>query len=272
MSLVHRRCIELPGKPLTIASNEPEVFESLSRLLNLQPDRELAPDFSIRKTSNTNWDIHCGDRSLGSAKNADDVLINLYGNIYEWYVPSSEYFLLHSGVITKDGIGILIVGQQESGKSTLTSVAISEGWNSLSDDVAVLDTAKLQCYRYPRNLLIRPKTLELNPYIKDVIDVLCVLDVYGDTAYVSQPKKAHSVSTTSIDLIVFPRWSDEDSVSPIASGEAAIRLMDNSLNLRHLGYSGVKMAAALARNCPALDLNVKDPRDAIHRIEKLAAC
>lgn len=266
-----RVAIRLPGRNLIIASPEPEFFAELAGLLEFSETTKGSAEFEVEKTG-LFWQLRQASTVVHAAQDLNGILIALYGMIYEWYVPRARHFLLHSGLVARDERAAVICGQQECGKSTLTTVAITQGWHALSDDVAAIDTSALQCFSYPRHLLIRPGTLKLNPYVIDSIEIQRTLDVYGDKAYVSKPRQPSTVSTAPVTAIVFPAWSTRRTrATRLSAGRAAIRLMDNSLNIRHLGYRGVRMATALARGCPAWELEVKEPRDAIQILGELTA-
>ena len=52
--------------------------------------------------------------------------------------PSGAYWLHGAGVVSPEGVGVLIVGPSGSGKSTLTIGLIRQGWSYLSDDALLL--------------------------------------------------------------------------------------------------------------------------------------
>ena len=52
--------------------------------------------------------------------------------------PLGLYSLHAAGVVTKEGLGLLIIGESSSGKSTLALGLIRQGWSYLSDDAVLL--------------------------------------------------------------------------------------------------------------------------------------
>jgi hypothetical protein len=48
---------------------------------------------------------------------------------------------LHAGAIERDGRAVLLVGESDKGKSTLTAVLVTRGWGYLSDELAIVDTS-----------------------------------------------------------------------------------------------------------------------------------
>ncbi len=52
--------------------------------------------------------------------------------------PLGAYWLHAAGVVSREGVGVLIIGPSGSGKSTLTIGLIRQGWSYLSDDALLL--------------------------------------------------------------------------------------------------------------------------------------
>jgi hypothetical protein len=52
--------------------------------------------------------------------------------------PLGSYWLHGAGVVSQEGMGVLIIGPSGSGKSTLTIGLIRQGWSYLSDDALLL--------------------------------------------------------------------------------------------------------------------------------------
>jgi hypothetical protein len=92
-------------------------------LLHLQPEQgqgyaRLAPNFSARppRLQRAFW---------------------TYG-LLKLLRPSGAYWLHAAGVVSPEGVGVLIVGPSGSGKSTLTIGLVRQGWSYLSDDALLL--------------------------------------------------------------------------------------------------------------------------------------
>ena len=56
---------------------------------------------------------------------------------------------LHSALVAKNGVGALIIGPGEAGKSTLACALWQRGWSLLSDDGTLLDASVEQCHARP---------------------------------------------------------------------------------------------------------------------------
>ena len=264
-------CIRLPGIAAGIQTNDPAFARHLGKLFDLSPPVSLSESqivYEAAKAEN-HWTVSHRDERLYVGGDLDAAIVALYGHLYEWFVPRSQHFLVHAGVVSQGDEAVIFVGAQESGKSTLTSVFVANGWRALSDDVGALDSNVRRVFPYPRHLLLRPETLRRNPYLADALEILHQLDAYGELVFVTRPRRFTQPKPARLSMIVFPRWAQEAYAERLAPAVAAVRLMDNSLNLRFLGYRGVQMASAIARECPAFDLYVKDPMDAVSLVQSI---
>ena len=62
---------------------------------------------------------------------------------------------LHAALLGRDGRGVLVVGPQQSGKSTLATALWRQGWSLLGDDVAVINAAGVSAEAVPRRVSLR---------------------------------------------------------------------------------------------------------------------
>ena len=62
---------------------------------------------------------------------------------------------LHAAVLERDGKGLLLVGRYDSGKTSYAIELCREGWNLLSDDVALIDPRSLSVDWFPKPLGIK---------------------------------------------------------------------------------------------------------------------
>jgi hypothetical protein len=72
-----------------------------------------------------------------------------------------SHFLIHAGVVSHNGQGIILVADSSHGKTTLVLELVRRGFKFLSDEMAALGRADRRVHPFPRSLRIRPDTLEL---------------------------------------------------------------------------------------------------------------
>lgn len=69
----------------------------------------------------------------------DDLRSYLVGSILGVLLLQRGAFVLHGSVATRNGHGVLVLGDRGSGKSTLVASMIDEGWHVVADDKAVVE-------------------------------------------------------------------------------------------------------------------------------------
>ncbi|TEU18839.1 MAG: hypothetical protein E3J21_05105 [Anaerolineales bacterium] len=72
-----------------------------------------------------------------------------------------SHFLIHAGVVSGDGQGIILAADSSHGKTTLVLELVRRGFKFLSDEMAALGRADRWVHPFPRSLRVRPGTLEL---------------------------------------------------------------------------------------------------------------
>jgi hypothetical protein len=75
-----------------------------------------------------------------------------------------SHILVHAGVVSWQGQGILLIGDSGHGKTTLVLELVRRGFHFLSDEIAAISRADALVYPFARNLRVRPNTLNLVGY------------------------------------------------------------------------------------------------------------
>lgn len=86
----------------------------------------------------------------------------VYDIILNTIVASVQsHFLIHAGVATNRGQGLIVAADSHHGKTTLILELIRRGFRFLSDEMAALGREDRRVYPFPRSLRVRPDTLDL---------------------------------------------------------------------------------------------------------------
>lgn len=72
-----------------------------------------------------------------------------------------SHLLIHAGVVSKGGKGVILAADAMHGKTTLVLELVRRGFKFLSDEMAAFGRADRQVYPFPRSLRVRRGTLEL---------------------------------------------------------------------------------------------------------------
>jgi len=71
--------------------------------------------------------------------------------------------VLHAGLVSNRGRGVLVPGRPDAGKTTLVAGLVRAGFAYLSDEAAVFDPRTARFHAFPRPLGMEVPTLELFP-------------------------------------------------------------------------------------------------------------
>lgn len=263
-------CLALPGLDAEIAGCAPRLSAALARLFDLRPGPALgraALRFDLGQEGDL-LTVAADGQTIHRGHDADAALIALYAFAYTRLVEVSTLLLVHAGTVVRDGHAVVMPAASASGKSTLTAVLLGRGWDAVSDDVAAVDTATCTVLPYPRRMLVRPEALARNPAMGEAFDILGPLAGPGEPVLVAKPRRPPPAGPLPVTGLVFPRWNAGPTVMRrLGGGEAAARLLDQTLNVRHRGAPAVRDAARLVRAVPAWALDMDDPTAAARCLE-----
>jgi hypothetical protein len=190
-------------------------------------------------------------------------------------LPLSIFFadraidLLHGGLVSLDGNGVLIVGAGGSGKSTLTVAALLEGLQFLGDDcvgVQELDG------RFEGSSIFGSSCLE-HGHLSRFPQLAAPID--GQTKAVlplAQLFAQRMTATTTIRAIVLPRVTHGEHVTlePASAKEALLALAPSSILKRAVpAAESLARMGRLVRSLPAFRLNMGPVAEAGARIRTL---
>jgi hypothetical protein len=72
-----------------------------------------------------------------------------------------SHFIIHAGVVVRDDVAFVLLGESTYGKTTLVLELVRRGFRFLSDDLAALSRQNNQVDLFPRSPRIRQGTLDL---------------------------------------------------------------------------------------------------------------
>lgn len=183
--------------------------------------------------------------------------------------------LLHSGVVEKHGVGIVLPAVPGSGKSTLTAALMLSGYRLLSDEFGV----------------VRFEDGGLMPMLKGAALKNASIDVIratfpsarlgptfpktrkGTVAHLApDARSVHARATAARPgLVVFPLYQPqaETSLETMGSSQAFSKLVVNSFNYELLGVEGFEAACRLIDACECYRLTYSELASGIQTIDRL---
>ncbi|MHB8947790.1 MAG: HprK-related kinase A [Rhodoferax sp.] len=202
--------------------------------------------------------------------------------LFEWGLNwtlgtyAHNYLILHSAVVELKGCGVLLAASSGSGKSTLAAELALQGWRLLSDEMALIDE-NLCLIPCARPISLKNQSIEVirarhpgasfGPLARDTHK--------GTVAHLPAPHAsvARNLEPAAPKLIVFPKWTAEAPLrlAPIGSGQAALRLIDQSFNYPVLGRQGFERMADLVDAAEAWELEYSSLDEARMTLAKLVS-
>ncbi len=138
-------------------------------------------------------------------------------------INKKDMLTLHSGAVSRQGKGILILGESGNGKSTLTlELVANHDWSYLTDEVGLLDKCNiihpfLKTVSYKRECVVK-------------IDPTWEVRQFGIDYQVAVPKVKHGTATP-LRAIFFVKYTPEaePSITPIKKSESLVRLLNSQI-------------------------------------------
>jgi HprK-related kinase A len=182
-----------------------------------------------------------------------------------WTIGSyaHNFLILHSAVVELHGCGVLLAAVSGSGKSTLAAELSLQGWRLLSDEMALID-ADLNLVPCARPVSLKNQSIEVirgrhphavfGPYARDTHK--------GTIAHLAAPQSSieRNLEAANPRFIIFPKWRADAPlrIESIGSGQAALRLIDQSFNYPLLGQQGFNRLADLVESAEAWEVEYSD--------------
>lgn len=196
-----------------------------------------------------------------------------------WCIANNahQYLMLHSAVVEKNNVTVLLPGQPGSGKSTLCAGLVSRGWRLLSDEMALID---LTNYCVAPN----PRPISLKNISIDVIGQFAPELVIGPHAYgTDKGTVAHVVPPwTSIERqhdlappisrIIFPKYKagSQSTLEELKETDTIMQLIEGTFNYNALGEKGFLAITDVVSNSKCQKFTYSSLDDAITIFEDFA--
>ncbi len=175
-----------------------------------------------------------------------------------WVIASQahQFFILHAATVAKDGKGVIISAPSGSGKSTLCAYLASQGWQLLSDELALIDVKTMNLHGLGRPISLKNHSIELlrDYYSHDSFSKV-IKDTHKGTISLLKPTQesiSGSDSPVKPSQIIFVQYNPtEDCYSePVEPALALTEIIRNSFNFNLLSKAGFACARELVAHIP----------------------
>ena len=162
-------------------------------------------------------------------------------------IDKKELITLHAGAVSRNGRGILLLGDSGHGKSTLTLELVAHhGWNYLTDEAGLLDSRQI-----------------IHPFLKTVsckrlgivsLDPAWTVRQFGADHQAAVPKAKHG-GPAPLHAVFFVKYSPdkEPCIEPVKKSEALLRLMNAQIG-RAKSVATLEQMAEVVKKADAFQL------------------
>ena len=202
-----------------------------------------------------------------------------------WQVASAckQYLMFHAGVISKDGVGLVMPAMSGSGKSTLAAGLSYRGWQLHSDEFGLLDMESGELVPYPRAVSLKNQSIAvMKKWVSDVSDdpLSHFTDEFegtpkGTICYLRPPKKSieDMHKRTKPNVVILPIYDADakPTIRPITKTMAMFRIVMSSANYGDIGADAFKAISKVIDNSSVCEIIYPSLEDAVKLVEEFVA-
>jgi len=179
-------------------------------------------------------------------------------------IDRSSALLLHSGVVVRDGVAIVLPGESGTGKSTLTAACLARGFGYATDEMMALDLDRGSVTGVPR-------PLTMTSWSAAAVGLLPNDAGSGKRAVLPSEFGAMVVSgPLSVGHVVLARrGAPVSALWPATAGEGVTALLAAAFNHFRFGAVAWESVAEFIRSVKVWQFDVADPLSAADELAML---
>lgn len=210
---------------------------------------------------------------------AEELLTTLEWDVYRLIRSYLDpFYLIHAGAVARGGVGWILYAPSGRGKSTLVAGLLSQGFQYLSDEIAVLDPHSRAILPFPKALSFEeePRHLGLPPG-PEIEGIAYQMGGKRWRSWQIDPRVI-GPALPPVGSSFPPRFLVKVAYDPkgksrltrMSKARTVMELIKSSFNFdRHRGQ-GVDLLAHLAEECECLSLSMSCLEDAVDDILRMS--
>jgi HprK-related kinase A len=195
-----------------------------------------------------------------------------------WCIAGSahQYLIIHSAVVEKNGVSIIMPGQPGSGKSTLCAALLFKGWRLLSDEMTLVSLTDLTIQPVPRPVSLKNQSIDIirnfdsNAKFGPIIEGTSKGDVSHMEAPI--PSIQQQDKTANCNIVVLPKYNatEKSYIRPKQKAEACMALIENAFNFNILQDQGFEAVTDIIDRTESYEIGYQNLAQAIDAIEQIS--
>lgn len=220
------------------------------------------PVFAIRRGSDAIWELWRDEVNLFRGQDINGLGNVLIGEVlYSLIEHNHGGMAIHAALVSGAGGAWLLPADSGSGKTSVTTWLLAQGYHYHTDELVVIDPATRAMTPFTRPLNVKVTGRDA---INDLIGLDRLANEIRSSGMVTMiPHRAVNPSFTTrippLSAIVFPHFSvdSEPGMQRLGGAEAGLELMRSNVIARNLPGHGFNEVVRLVRNLPAFRLRYR---------------
>ena len=194
-----------------------------------------------------------------------------------WCIASRAlgYLVMHAGLLAQQGRGLMMPGFPGAGKSTLcASLCLLEGWQLLSDELAILDPGTGLMRPHPRPISLKNTSIDVvSTFPQARLGHVYVDTRKGTISHLAAPASSLAVSANGarVKWVVFPHFDAGSAPrrNAISRAEAFALISEQSFNKERMGEIGFDALCVMLTDASCFQIVYGSTTDGLQLIREI---
>jgi HprK-related kinase A len=191
------------------------------------------------------------------------------------YGHCHQYLSLHAAVLERGGRALILPAPSGSGKSTLCAGLAFNGWRLLSDELTLIDPARLAILPLPRPISLKNASIDvIRGFVPDAVFSDVVHDTSkGSVAHCKAPPDAmaRAQEVARPGWLVVPRYEAgaEPRLEPLPKARAMMKAVESTFNFNIQRRGGFELLGQWVDRSECFEFRYSRLQDAVAVFDEL---